>query len=226
MRAPVLTVERLTVRHPGAVGNALEGCSLSIGHGEHVALVGLNGSGKTSLLFAIAGLLPHTGVITLDGVRLTARSVSAIRKRIGFLFANPDDQLLFPVVREDVAYSLAGRGWDALAVGERVERMLERMGAGSLADASPYALSHGQKLRVALASALVHEPPLLLLDEPSSALDPPGRRALAVTLRDQPGAMLMATHDLAFAEACCTRFIHLDRGMVVRDTPRREEIDL
>ena len=220
----VLSVKSLSMRYNGSPRPVLDACSLAIGRGERVALLGLNGSGKTSLLLAIAGLVPFEGAVTVDGVALTTTSTGAVRTRIGFLFSNPEDQLLFPRIRDDVEYALVRDGLDGEEVRRRSHRMMEAMGVAGLSEASPYELSHGQKLRVALAGALVHEPPLLLLDEPSSALDPPGRRALASLLRDQPGAMLMATHDLEFARSCCTRFVLLEGGKVVRDTADPEGI--
>lgn len=220
----VLSVESLSMRYNGSPRPVLDACSLEIGRGERVALLGLNGSGKTSLLLAIAGVVPFEGAVTVDGVALTTTSTGAVRSRIGFLFSNPEDQLLFPRIKDDVGYALVRDGLNGEEVSRRSHRMMEAMGVASLSEASPYELSHGQKLRVALAGALVHEPPLLLLDEPSSALDPPGRRALASLLRDQPGAMLMATHDLEFARWCCTRFVLLEGGKVVRDTADPEGI--
>jgi cobalt/nickel transport system ATP-binding protein len=222
----ILLCERISVRYPGGTEPVLQECSLSLGRGEHVALVGLNGSGKTSLLLAAAGLLPHEGAITVDGIRLTRSTVGDIRRRIGFLFTNPEDQLLFPVVHEDVAFSLRRLGYGQGEAGTRVDAMLELLGVRSLRDSAPFALSHGQKLRVALAGAFVHEPPLLLLDEPSSVLDPPGKRALGALLRSHPGGMLIATHDLDLAGSCCDRFLLMESGRIVRDTSRLSELKL
>jgi cobalt/nickel transport system ATP-binding protein len=222
----ILRVVHVSVRYPGSSRAVLDACSIEISRGERVALLGLNGSGKTTLLLAIAGILPFEGSVTVDGIRLEPASVGSVRSRIGFLFSNPEDQLLFPRVRDDVEYGLVREGMNAGEASQGATRMMEALGVSGLADASPYELSHGQKLRVALAGSLVHKPPMVLLDEPSSALDPPGRRALASTLREQPGAMLMATHDLEFALWCCTRFVLLEAGKVVRDTADPEGITL
>lgn len=221
---PALSIDRISVRYPGSSHAVLDACSLSVSPGERVALLGLNGSGKTTLLLAIAGLVPFDGSIAVDGVVLSATSIGAVRGRIGFLFSNPEDQLLFPRIRDDVGYALVRAGMRVDDVRQRADRMLEVMGIAGLAEASPYELSHGQKLRAALAGALIHDPSLVLLDEPSSALDPPGRRALAALLRDRQGAMVMATHDLEFARWCCTRFVQIDGGRVVRDTTDPEGI--
>lgn len=221
---PALSLEGVSVRYPGSPRAALDACSLSVAPGERVALLGLNGSGKTTLLLAIAGLLPFDGSIAVEGVLLSTASIDAVRGRIGFLFSNPEDQLLFPRIRGDVGYALVRSGVSDEEVRRRADGMLAAMGIAGLADASPYELSHGQKLRAALAGALIHELSLLLLDEPSSALDPPGRKALAALLRDRPGAMVMATHDLEFARWSCTRFVQIDGGRVVRDTTDPEGI--
>ncbi len=222
--APALSVERVSMRYPSSSRAVLDACSLTVAPGERVALLGLNGSGKTSLLLAIAGLVPFEGSIAVDGVVLSRTSIDAVRGRIGFLFSNPEDQLLFPRIRDDVEYALVRDGVSGEDVRRRAGAMMEVMGIAALAEGSPYELSHGQKLRAALAGVLIHEPPLLLLDEPSGALDPPGRRSLAALLRGRPGAMLMATHDLEFARWCCTRFVQLERGRVVRDTADPEGI--
>lgn len=222
----ILCFDHVTVRYARGTPHVLEDCSLTVAQGEHVALVGLNGCGKTSLLLAAAGLLPHEGSITIDGIRLTRATVGEIRRRIGFLFTNPEDQLLFPVVREDVEFSLMRLELGREEVAKRAGAMLASLGVAELSDRAPYALSHGQKLRVALAGALVHEPRLLLLDEPSSVLDPPGKRALGTLLRALPGGMLIATHDLELADACCDRFLLMESGRIARDTSRLNELTL
>lgn len=222
----ILAVQDLTVHYPSTDHKILMGCSLSIGQGERVALFGLNGSGKTSLLLAIAGILPFEGSIVVDGICLASTTTAKVRSKIGFLFATPDDQLLFPRVLDDVEFSLASLGLDQETIRGRATTMLHRMGVGDLHDHTPHTLSHGQKVRVALAGALVHHPPLLLLDEPSNALDPPARRGLAATLTGHPGAMLMATHDQEFTRKCCTRFVLLEGGKIVKDTLDPEEIRL
>jgi cobalt/nickel transport system ATP-binding protein len=222
----LLEIRDLTVRYHAGASAVIKGCSLRIEEGERVALFGLNGSGKTSLLLAIAGVLPHEGVVSVAGTQLTAATTAEVRTKLGFLFASPDDQLLFPRVQDDVAFSLARTGMDGVRVRERVAVMMDAMGVMALGENAPHTLSHGQKVRVALAGALVHEPPVLLLDEPSAALDPPGRRALAAILRGQRGAMLIATHDVEFTRWCCTRFLLLEGGRIVRDTADPEEIRL
>lgn len=193
---------------------AVSGVSLSIAAGERVALVGLNGSGKTTLLLAVAGLIPHEGEVWLGSERLDSRNAPALRERIGFVFAVPEDQLLFPRVVEDVAFGHLRRGLDANRARELASKTLDMLGAGALAERSTYELSHGERLRVALAGALTTGPDLLLLDEPSAGLDPPGQDAFALTLSRLPSAALIATHDIEFAKACCHRYVLVDGGSV------------
>jgi cobalt/nickel transport system ATP-binding protein len=212
---PSLEFREVTVRYEPAAAPALAGVSFSIAAGEPVGLVGLNGSGKTTALMAVVGLVPHEGTILVAGTPLSRRSAPGIRDRVGFLFNVPENQLLFPKVIEDVAFGLTRRGLTPGEAAERATRMLESLGIGQLAESPVHHLSHGQKQRVALAGALVTDPPLLLLDEPSAGLDPPGRRRLARLLSGLPSAMLVATHDLDFAARTCSRFLMLEQGRLV-----------
>lgn len=210
--AAALACRDVSIRHEPGADPTLAGVSLAIGHGERVALVGLNGSGKTTLLMSIAGLVDHEGEISVCGETLSSRSVSLIRKKIGFLFNVPEDQLLFPHVLEDVSFGLIHAGTAFGEARRQAGLMLERLGMAGLGSLPLHHLSHGQKQRVALAGALVTGPPLLLLDEPSAGLDPPGRIELAGILRSSGSAQLIATHDLDFAERVCSRAILLEGG--------------
>ncbi len=215
----VLAFDGVTVRYEPGGPPVLAGVSFALGSGERVALVGLNGSGKTTLLLAAVGLVGHEGRIVVDGLQLGRRTAAEVRRRVGFLFNAPEDQILFPQVIEDVAFGPLRRGEGRDAACRQAGEMLERMGAGGSARRPVQHLSHGQKQRVALAGALVTRPSLLLLDEPTSSLDPPGRRALARVLEGFDAAMLVATHDLAFAGRLCRRCLVLDEGRVVYDGP-------
>jgi cobalt/nickel transport system ATP-binding protein len=211
---PALAFENVTVWYEGSDTPAVQGVTLSIGDGERVALLGNNGSGKTTLLHAAAGLIPFEGRISVCGIDADRSTWREIRERIGFLFATPEDQILFPRVIDDVAFSLVSRG---VARGEairRSEEMLAELGIGHLADHAPFRLSHGQRLRVALAGALVSRPPLLLLDEPSASLDPPGKEHLIGLLTRSRGGMLIATHDREFAALTCGRHVALRDGTI------------
>jgi cobalt/nickel transport system ATP-binding protein len=197
----------------------LDDVNLSLRAGERVALVGLNGVGKTTLLLALVALVQHRGEIEICGVRLDRRSLARARRRVGFLFNVPEDQLLFPKVVEDVAFGLVRSGAAAPEAFDRAREALERLGVGHLADEPVHRLSHGQKQRVALAGAVVNDPPLLLLDEPGAGLDPPGRADLTRNLVELGSTQLIATHDLDLADRLCTRVLLLEGGTLTRDDP-------
>jgi cobalt/nickel transport system ATP-binding protein len=225
--APVAALEfrDVSVRYAPDGEPALEGCSLRVGSGERVALLGENGSGKTTILLAAAGLLPHQGEIRVGGLALSSRTATRIRTRLGLLFATPEDQILLPHVLDDVAFGLRAGTPDRGDAEAAARSALERLGAAHLAERSPYELSHGQRLRVALAGAMVSRPPLLLLDEPTGGLDRGGRKLLVESLRAETGAMLVATHDLRFAATLCDRYLLVEGGRVVREGKDAAELD-
>jgi cobalt/nickel transport system ATP-binding protein len=211
----VLVFDEVTVRYERDQPAALRQCGFRLAAGERVALLGANGSGKTTILAATVGLVPHDGRITVAGLPVEEARLREIRDGVGFLFAVPEDQLLFPRVLDDVAFSLRSRGVPAAEAERRARETLADLGAEHLTERSPYRLSRGQRLRAALAGTLVTRPPLLLLDEPSSGLDPAGRRLLVRHLTSVPAAMLVATHDLDFARQCCHRYLLLHDGAVL-----------
>ncbi len=220
----VLSFRNVIARYPTASGAALHDCSFDLKRGEHAALLGLNGSGKTTLLLAVAGLVETTGEISVDGVTMHRSTLNEIRASIGMLFATPEDQLLFPRVLDDVAYGLLRKGVAPGNALTRAREALHTFGVEELADKEPYELSHGQRLRIALAGVLVVKPAVLLLDEATAGLDPPGRRALAQVLRETDSAFLLATHDLATAQESCGRFLLLENGRIVADTPFLDKV--
>jgi energy-coupling factor transporter ATP-binding protein EcfA2 len=212
-----LSCTHVSVRYERGTAPILDDVTFQIAPGEHVALIGLNGSGKTSLLMAAVGLVPHAGAIEVCGIAVTPKTLTEVRDRVGFLFNVPEDQLLFPRVLDDVAFALLRRGMQVSEAAATAEAVLDALGIGHLRDASLHHLSHGQQQRVALAGALVSAPPILLLDEPSAALDPPAKHQLARLLQSQAAAMLVATHDLDFARRFCTRFVLLDKARIAFD---------
>ena len=217
MSVAILEYRDVTVRYERNRPPTIVGVSFAIQPGERVALLGLNGSGKTTLLASAAGLVSHDGDILFDGLFVTAKTLSYVRSRTGYLFSVPENQLLFPGVLDDVAFGMTKRGCSSKEARVRALQILETLGVARLAESDVYELSRGEKQRVALAGVLVLSPSLLILDEPSASLDPPGRRALASTLRSQKTAMVIATHDIAFADSLCTRFLTLSGGRIVYD---------
>lgn len=217
MSAPVLVLTDVSVGYERDQPLALSHVSLSLSPGERVAVLGLNGSGKTTLLHAVAGLVPHEGYIAVCGTRLTPRAVGAVRDRVGLLFGVPEDQLLFPTVLDDVAFGPQQRGASHEEATRRARSALLAVGLEDLSEAPLHRLSHGQKQRVALAGVLVVAPAVLLLDEPSAALDPVAKRGLVEHLVETGATALIATHDLPFADRLCHRFVLLERGRVVAE---------
>ena len=197
---------------------ALTDVSFSLEEGERVALLGPNGAGKTTLVLALLGIVePATGSIDIAGETLTAESAFSLRRHLGLVFQDPNDQLFMPTVRDDVAFGPANYGVKGEQLDTVVEQALARVGASHLARRAPHHLSGGERRRVALAGVLAMRPRLLILDEPSSGLDPAGRRELIDLLRELPESLVLVTHHLELAEALCTRALVLDGGRLVRD---------
>ena len=197
---------------------AIDAVGFSIGVGENVALIGANGAGKTSLLLALVGVLQLAGgQIRIDDLSLNKESLREIRSRIGIVFQNPDDQLFMPSIFDDIAFGPRSYGCDEAETTERVETTLSRLGIAHLKTRSALKLSGGEKRLAAIAAVLAMKPELLLFDEPTAFLDPRARRNLVTTLLDLPQSKLIATHDLAFAEALCSRVLLLQNGKIITD---------
>jgi cobalt/nickel transport system ATP-binding protein len=202
---------------------ALREVKLRIERGERVALLGPNGAGKTTLVLHLNGILAaQQGSVTVAGLAVAKPNLREIRRRVGIVFQDPDDQLFMPTVAEDVAFGPANFGVAGAALDARVDAALAAVDMAGHRDRSPLNLSGGQRRRVALATVLACEPEILVLDEPSSNLDPVARRELAEVLLRLDATTLMVTHDLPFALQLCPRSIVLDDGAVVADGPTRE----
>jgi cobalt transport protein ATP-binding subunit len=202
---------------------ALYGIDLTVRRGERVALLGPNGAGKTTLVLHLNGILtPGRGSVAVGGLQVRKEHLREIRRRVGIVFQDPDDQLFLPTVGEDVAFGPANFGVTGAALAARVDAALDAVGMREHRDRSPLHLSGGQRRRVALATVLACEPEILVLDEPSTNLDPVARRELAEVLLGLDRTMLMVTHDLPYALQLCPRSVVLDDGVVVADGPTRE----
>lgn len=219
---PAVEVRDLSYRYPrGRV--ALDGVGFSIARGESVALLGPNGAGKSTLLLHLNGLLPeHTPReprVWIDGLPVAPGSLHQIRQKVGFLFQDPEDQLISATVFEDVAFGPSQLGVTGPALDALVTRSLAAVGLPGFAHRESHHLSQGEKRRVCLAGVLACEPLVLVLDEPTSDLDPRGRRQLKALLRNLPVAKIIATHDLELALDLCSRVLVLDEGRVVAEGP-------
>lgn len=200
---------------------ALQGIHLSISQGERVALLGANGSGKSTLLQLLAGLVfPSEGAVVFCGEKLSEEKLAqeefaqGFRRRVGVVFQNPDVQLFNPTVFDEIAFGPLQMGWSKGEVIERVEAQLDQMGISHLKERSPYRLSGGEKKRVALASVLVMEPEVLLVDEPTAALDPKSQGQVIDFLFGCAGlkTVVTATHELSILGDIADRCVVLDRG--------------
>lgn len=219
MTAPVLDLRGLAYAYPDG-HQALFGVDLHVHAGERVALLGPNGAGKTTLVLHLNGILqPGAGTVAVSGLPVIKENLAEIRRRVGIVFQDPDDQLFMPRVREDVAFGPANAGLRGAALRERVMTALELVGMAEFADRPPHHLSFGQRRRVAVATVLAMEPEILVLDEPSSNLDPASRREFADILRSLDVTVLMVTHDLPYALQLCERSVILSDGVIVADGP-------
>ena len=208
-------------RYPNGY-EALCGVSFRITHGEKVALVGANGAGKSTLLLHTNGLLmPSQGEVVMGGITLTRRTLPLVRQSVGLVFQDSDNQLFMPTVEEDVAFGPANMRLEPEEIRRRVTEALDAVGALDLREASPFRLSGGQKKRVAIATVLAMEPSVLVMDEPTSNLDPRARRQIIDLIRRFSHTTLVATHDMEMVLDLCDRTIVMKEGRIVADGSTR-----
>ncbi len=242
MSAPVLDVRELNYHYPDG-RMALRGVSFQLAPGESVGLVGPNGAGKSTLLQHLNGILPGRGQyehhhhhlgdelahahtddphVWVDGLAVIGPNLPQVRRRVGLLFQDPDDQLFCPTVLDDVMFGPRNFGARPAAARAIAQRSLADVGLAGYDDRLPHHLSFGERKRVCLAGVLACEPMILALDEPSSNLDPRGRRQFMNILRELPAAKIIATHDLEMVLELCSRVIVLDEGRIHADGPARD----
>jgi cobalt/nickel transport system ATP-binding protein len=217
---PAIEVSNLSFRyHDGK--EALQGVSFTVNEGECVGLIGPNGAGKSTLLLHLNGILPEeTGTassVLIFGTPITKQTLEAIRKDVGLLFQDPDDQLFCPTVFEDVAFGPQQFGMTGDDLRRTVCEALSIVGLNGFENRSPHHLSEGEKQRVCLAGILACRPRVLALDEPTSDLDPRGRRELKALLKTIPATQVIASHDLELIVELCNRVIVIDGGRIVAD---------
>lgn len=204
---------------------ALRGVDLDLDGGETVILFGANGSGKTTFLLHLSGLLqPSKGSLMVGGLAVEKQNLAAIRRKVGLLFQDADDQLFMPTVLEDIAFGLLNQGMTREAAREAATNALTQVGLAHVSAKAPYHLSGGEKRRAALAGVLAMNPDVLAFDEPTTALDPPAQQSLAHLLLRLPQAKLISTHDAHFARAVGTRAVFFEGGKVVGAGPVEEVI--
>jgi cobalt/nickel transport system ATP-binding protein len=205
----------------GTVG--LNGVSFRITHGESVALVGENGAGKSTLLLHINGyLIASKGKMRVGDVIVSPTSLKTVRRSIGMVFQNSDDQLFMSTVFEDVAFGPMNMGIEGDELERKVMDALDTVGATYLKGRPPYRLSQGEKKAVSIAGILAMSPDILIMDEPTSSLDPMSRRGLIELLKTFTHTKIIATHDLDMVTELCERTIMLHQGRVTADGPTIE----
>jgi len=229
MRAPLIDVEGLRHRYDDGTA-ALDGVDFRLHAGETVGLLGANGSGKTTFILCLTGLLAAEGSLRVCGLPVSAENLPAVRRKVGVVFQDSESQLFMPTVLEDVAFGPLNLGMNAAEAQKRALTVLQQVGMEHAAGKAPYHLSAGEKKRVAIAGILAMQPEILALDEPTTFLDPPGQRALIQLLRELPQAKIIVTHDVAFARAVCGRAVFFERGRIagegaVDDLVRRFDWD-
>ena len=213
MSAPLIEVHHLHFHYEDGTP-ALNGVDFRLSAGETVALLGANGSGKTTFVLHLNGLLTGEGEITGCGMPVVKENLGTIRQKIGMVFQDSDNQLFMPTVLEDVGFGPLNLGLDARQAMLRAQAALEQVGMSSAAHKAPYHLSAGEKKRVAIAGILAMQPEILVLDEPTTFLDPPGQRALAELLARLPQAKILVTHDIELAGALADRAVFFEHGTV------------
>lgn len=217
----VLEVRDLAFAYPDG-RQVLFGVDLMVGAGERVAVLGPNGAGKTTLVLHLNGtLLAGSGSVRVDGVTVAKETLRQVRRLVGIVFQDPDDQLFSPTVRDDVAFGPKNLGYRGPELVDRVHRALDAVGMADHADRAPHHLSFGQRRRVAAATVLSMDPSVLVLDEPSSNLDPLARREFADIVLSLGLTTVIVTHDLLYALQLCPRAVIMNNGRIVADGPTR-----
>ncbi|MFB3785363.1 MAG: energy-coupling factor ABC transporter ATP-binding protein [bacterium] len=220
MGAPAIRVKDLQFTFPDGT-TALQGVSFTVEAGERVAVTGPNGAGKSTLLTLLNGLLGADGAVEIFGVPVIPANLPGIRRKVGLVFQDPDDQLFCPTIFDDIAFGPLNMGLKPAEVRGRVSRALEQVGLPGFEKRSAFHLSGGEKKRVSLATVLSMDVDILAMDEPSSNLDPRSRRSLLQWLRDCDKTQIIATHDLDLAYELTGRTLILHGGKIVADGPTR-----
>ena len=219
MTAAAIDVRDVSFAYPDG-RQALSNVSLRVRRGERVALLGPNGAGKTTLVLHLNGIhAAAVGEIHVGGLRVTKENLREIRRRVAIVFQDPDDQLFMQSVREDVAFGPANLGLRAAELDRRVHQALDAVDMAHCATRQPHHLSFGERRRVAIATVLAMQPDVLVLDEPSSNLDPAARREVADIIKRLQITTLVVTHDLPYALELCERSVILNNGCIVADGP-------
>lgn len=195
----------------------MQDISFHIAPGESVGLIGANGAGKSTLMKLLLGLLSGTGEITVDGLAMGRKNLAAIRQTVGYVLQNSDHQMFMPTVYEDMIFGLRNGGMSKEAADERVDEVLEMLGLQDLKHRHNHKISGGEKRMAAIATILAMQPKVILMDEPTTALDPLNRRRVIRTINALPQTKWIASHDLDMILDTCERVLLLSDGKIVAD---------
>jgi len=209
-------IKNLNYKYPDGT-MALSGIDLIIEHGETVAILGPNGAGKSTLILHLNGIIRGNGEVKIFGLPVNGRTLKEIRRRVGLVFQDPDDQLFCPTVFEDVAFGPVNMGFTKEEIIAKVNKALASVEMKGFDKRPAHHLSFGQKKRVAIATVLSMEPDMLVLDEPTSNLDPRGKGKIIKILKSFPVTKVVVTHNLDEAAKLCKRAIIMDEGKIVAD---------
>jgi len=209
-------IENFSYRYPDGTA-ALSDISLSIEHGQKIALIGPNGAGKSTLLLAMAGFVKGAGKVLVDGLPINRKNLKQIRTRMGSCLENPDDQLFMPTLFDDVAFGPVNMGLETEQVKKCVAHALQTVGLAQMADKAPHHLSAGQKRAAAIATILSMSPKIITFDEPDASLDPRNRRNIIKLLQNLTQTLIIATCNMNFAAALADRAILIDQGSIIAD---------
>lgn len=212
----MIKFEGVSFAYPGE-NRILNELSFDIKPGEQVALIGANGAGKSTLLKSILGLLKADGIIVVNGKIVEKKNLADIRKMIGFVLQDSDNQMFMPKVIDDIMFGLVNYGMRPEEARNKAEKITAKLDISHLSDRHNYTLSAGEKRMAAIATVLAMEPKAILLDEPSAALDPANRRKVINTLNNLEVTKIIATHDLDMVLETCDRVLLINKGKIVAD---------
>lgn len=197
---------------------ALDNVSFLLGHGEAVGVVGANGAGKSTLLSVLTGIqFPQQGTVRVGELPVNKKTLPEVRRSVGLVFQEPDDQLFMPSVYDDVAFGPRNYKLEQEEVDARVMEALEEVGITHLKDRPPYKLSGGEKRLAAIAAVISMKPDILIMDEPTASLDPRARRKIMNILKGFSHTKIITSHDLDMIMDMCTRTIVLKQGRIAAD---------
>lgn len=212
----VIEIKNLSFTYPDG-HRGLSSVDLVVGTGENVAVIGPNGAGKSTLLLHLNGILRGNSTVKICGLTVEEKSLKEIRKKVGLIFQDPEDQLFSLNVFDDVAFGPINMGYSESEVKRHVAEALEWVGMAGYEERSPHHLSVGEKKRIAIATVLSLDPEILVIDEPTSNLDPRSKWSLIKLLKQLPMTKIIATHDLELVKASCQRTVVMDEGKIVAD---------